>query len=263
MEGDQGLGQLARLLCALLALALGSCGGNPPLGFDYYDPPLRVISVFPDPEAGPLAVDQPITVRFNTYVDTAPLTWYNQATVASGGARGSVRADVDMVLRQITFTPRRDYEARLYYDLSLNTDLLRSVTGKPLEGATSFRFFVGEHRLEELIPLDPVPEEVEGPVRWGQVAPLLASCEQCHGDPEWKLRPIQYEALVGQASEQLPERLLVRPYDAHNSYLMHKLLQDWPDREGQAQPPLWSGQGALPYEELLLIERWIAGGALP
>jgi hypothetical protein len=44
---------------------------------------------------------------------------------------------------------------------------------------------------------------------------------------------------------------------------MQKLLQDWPDREGLAQPPLWSDQPALSFEALILIERWIASGALP
>ncbi len=68
--------------------------------------------------------------------------------------------------------------------------------------------------------------------------------------------------LIGQPSTQQPDLLLVQPFDPERSYLMHKLLWDYPLREGTAQPTPWDGGAPLPEQDLRLIERWIRGGAL-
>ena len=97
---------------------------------------------------------------------------------------------------------------------------------------------------------------------WSAVRQIIDErCADCHGDEDWpKLNPLTRESLVGRSSDQLNEPL-VRPYDPPDSYLMHKLLWDYPVRQGEPQPPAWAGGKQLPRDELLTIEGWIAAGA--
>lgn len=253
MERHQGL-----ILALTLALQSAACQDNPPPSFDFYDRPLRVVAVSPAPDDGPIARDQTFTLTLNAWPDPAPLTWYNTASLASGGARASVQTSLLMVPRQIHVSLRAPLEPDLYYTLDLNPETLRSITGQPLEPPTNLTFLVGDYRMADLQP----PPADPTPTRWRDVAPLLAPCDRCHDDPAWRLPAISPRALIGQPSTQQPDLLLVHPFDPERSYLMHKLLWDYPLREGTAQPPPWDGGQPLPEQDLRLIERWIRGGAL-
>ncbi len=253
MEGHQGLG------CVVLAIALlgliASCAENEPLGEGYYDLPLRVVSIEPKPDDGPIYRDQTFRIRLSGYLSTSPLTWYNTATLASGGRRASIYARYFLVDRELEIQLRNNMEPDLYYTLSLNPDTFTSVTGQALEGTTTFTYQVGD-------AFEPAARPFSVPT-WDDVEAILAPCGDCHDDPEWKLPPMSYEALVGQRSAQDERRFLVRPFDPARSYLMHKVLASYPVRIGGAQPPVWDQQDPLLEEDLRTLAAWIRAGAKP
>ena len=250
-----GRGVFAAVACAAL---VGGCVESAPVPFGFYDAPLRIVAIEPEPGDGPVARDQTFTVGFNAYLDPRPINFFNAATLGSGGVRASTRVDYRMVDRQLIVGTRRQMMPGLLYDLGFNPDVLVSVTGQPFGGPPSIQFISGEH-------LDAAPDEGEpraGALRWADVAPIFDPCNVCHQDPEWMLPPMTRDAMVGRASPQRPDLLLVRPYDAPSSYLMHKILWDYPLRDGTAQPPPWAGYAQLSAEAQRLIEAWIRAGAL-
>lgn len=247
------LGLAERLLMlTLVALLLIGCVANEPV--DFYDRDLSVREVYPNPEHGTVPRNAQITVRFNAYLDPEPLTYFNALTLDSGGVRASDRAVYEMVGKRATIITRRDLEAEIFYDLGFNDEVLRSVTGRPYAGPRSIRFEVGDFRVAQPSAA-PIPT-------WTQVAPILEPCGECHDDPEWMLPRLTREAMAGVPSAQRPELWIVKPGDPARSYLMHKILWDYPVRDGTAQPPAWAGFDQLSIAEQETLERWIQGGAL-
>lgn len=116
----------------------------------------------------------------------------------------------------------------------------------------------------ELVPSrEAAPQEVaELPSpSWQEVSPLIEErCAGCHRDEQWGLNPLTYDSLLGAKSTQT-DQFLVRAGDPQDSYLMRKILPDYPEREFTVQPPPWSDVERLDRQELLLIEGWIAAGA--
>ena len=95
---------------------------------------------------------------------------------------------------------------------------------------------------------------------------VIARCLECHTteEPEAKLvleAGIGYGQMVGRASTQVPERLIVAPGDLEGSYLWDKLIHDV--EIGRGMPRTVVGSIELPDEELALYRRWIEGGAPP
>ncbi|HET6585336.1 MAG TPA: hypothetical protein VFG69_17880, partial [Nannocystaceae bacterium] len=66
-------------------------------------------------------------------------------------------------------------------------------------------------------------------------------------------------SLVGQASTQRPERMLVVAGDPDASYVMCKLRGTCDERIGSRMPP--AGASALSAEDIAVIEAWIRDGA--
>jgi hypothetical protein len=114
-----------------------------------------------------------------------------------------------------------------------------------------------------------IPVVPEGqPVTYAEhLEPLvIARCLECHTteEPEAKLvleLGAGYGQMVGRASTQVPERLIVAPGDLAGSYLWDKLIHDV--EIGRGMPRTVVGSIELPDEELALYRRWIEGGALP
>jgi len=244
-----------RLLQSLLLLGpllAAACVENPPLPGSPYERPLVALAVDPPLDQGPVARNPRIALTFNTYLDPTPLTYYNGLSLRSGGIRAGGTTDYQLVDKALVWRTTRWMRPDLYYTLGLDKTVLFSVTGQPYEGVEQLQYLAGDFTVEEP-PAEPAPV-------WDDVAPLFAPCGTCHDDPEWRLPPITWDGLVNQPSAQ-QDKLLVRPFDAPSSYLLHKLLDDYPDREGTAQPPAWAGANPLPVEDLRRIEAWIRGGA--
>ncbi|MBH24362.1 MAG: hypothetical protein CMH57_07925 [Myxococcales bacterium] len=219
-----------------------------------YDPPLRPIAAAPDPESPyPVATNQRFRIAFNTYLDAERLTAFSGLGLRSGGVRGFGLVRYEMVDKTLVWTTTRPLEPTLLYQLIFDDEALRSVTGQPYSGPLAVPFLVGDY--EQLIP-DPEPAPT-----WSDVEPILAPCNDCHADPSWLLRPIDFDHLVAQPSDLSEDRILVIPYNAPGSYLMHVILWDYPLRDVTAQPPSWAGYPQLSLDDQRTIERWIRGGA--
>lgn len=256
MEDHQGLKPHHLLLLGAL-LALTSCAEGETLPENFYDRPLHLTAITPDPETGPVARNQTFRLALNTYLDPEPLTYYNTLTLRSGAIRTSSLTYYNMVDKELVLRTRRNMEPNLFHDLGINPDVLLSVTGQPYDGALQFTYTVGDFLYDEPdLPAEPSPT-------WADVENIFAPCNTCHEDPEWLLPPMTYEGLVGQPSRQNPELLLVRRGDAPASYLMHKILWDYPLREGTAQPPPWANYDQLTRDQQRTLEAWIRGGAKP
>ena len=111
-----------------------------------------------------------------------------------------------------------------------------------------------------------VPEGV--PVTYANhLEPLvIARCLTCHTaeEPEAQLvfeAGTGYGEMVGRASTQVPELLIVAPGDVEASYLWRKLMHDV--EIGRGMPRTVVGSIKLRDDELELYRRWIEGGAQP
>ncbi len=114
-----------------------------------------------------------------------------------------------------------------------------------------------------------IPVVPEGePVTYAEhLEPLIvARCLSCHTfeEPEAQLVlevGTGYGQLVGRASTQVPEILIVAPGDVDGSYLWSKLIHDV--EIGRGMPRTVVGSIKLPDEEIALYRRWIEDGARP
>jgi hypothetical protein len=209
------------------------------------------------PSADHLSTTPTIRLHFTDYLDVD--SFENRAAVilTSGGLSWPGTADYRMVDRELAWTPSSELPAGVRVELLVNEEI-RSAVGSTIEVTAPFRRW-------STAP-DGASAEVDRPedVTWSDVQPIFESrCNGCHGDPEWDLPPMTRDVLLNRRSTQV-DRPLVRPFDAARSYLMHKLLWDYPDRRLQPQPPPWSQKGTeLPAEQLRLIEAWIDAGAPP
>lgn len=212
-------------------------------------------SIAPDGET--LSPRPTLQLRFNAYLQDDAFRTYNVASLRSGGLAWGGWTDYSMVDKTLLWTARGRLPAGLEVKLRLSENL-ESVTGAPLrarKNVANWRISADAPEESGELPRRPTP-------RWPHIRAIFEErCTGCHGDPQWGLNPLTYEALVGGRSDQV-DALLVRPFDAPDSYLMHKLLWDYPVRRFQPQPPPWSQKGTeLPKEQLRMIEAWIDAGA--
>jgi hypothetical protein len=240
------------LAASLTAFCLG-CADNPELP-DAYDRPLVPIAVYPPLTDEPISLNQTFVLTFNTYVDLDPLTYWNTVSIASGGVTAFGPTSYRMVDRQIVLRTTRTMEPDLTYQLLVNAEVLRSVTGQPYAGPLAFTYRTGDAFEDD--PPEPGPLPV-----WADVAPIFAACNGCHADPEWKLEPLTVDTMVAVPSKQVANLHIIEPYVPSKSYLMHKVLWDYPLREQSAQPPAWAGYPQLSVTDQRLLEEWILAGA--
>lgn len=207
---------------------------------------------------GETSVRPVVELVFDQYLDRNTFTSYGAISVSSGGGLTQFgETSYWMTRKTLRFTPRSDLEAGLVYQINLSGgEGLRSVVGSPLIPGT----VLGEFRTSA---------EVEGEgsslarrvVERGEIERILeAKCQGCHGDQRWGLPEMEVGSLWRTRSEQV-DLFLVEPYAPERSYLMHKILPDYPERRFTVQPPPWSEVGPLSLEEVELIEHWIASGA--
>ncbi len=95
---------------------------------------------------------------------------------------------------------------------------------------------------------------------------FLKECGDCHGSerPKKGLDLSQgkgYANLVNRQSVEVPDLPLVKPGDAENSYLWHKL--EHRAKEGKGMPRGIFSSRKLPAEQLAVIREWIEQGAQP
>jgi hypothetical protein len=227
--------------------------GEPIAVPDPFDPWLEIADISPAP--GEIAPSSRLALTFNDYIDDDSFDSYAFGVLNSGGVRASGSARYIMTDKTVVWRPYSNLEPGLLYQFRVTENLV-SATDAPLLAPAQWPEFKASR---EATPV----ETVELPdVRWDDVAPIFeAKCASCHHEPQRGLNPLTYDSLLGARSTQT-DLFLVRPGDAPDSYLMRKLLWDYPDIEFTHQPPAWAGGEELEREELLVVEGWIAGGAL-
>lgn len=246
-------------LLILLAALISACGIIGSTGADGrddqqgpYDRPLLIDEV--SPSGGNLPMNPTIQIHFNEYLEDGSFTSFDAATLRTGDLSWAGWTDYVMTDKTLVWEARNEVPADLQIDLTVGE--LESVTGETFPGAASAASYMTSMDASA----DDPPSYPS--TTWSAVREIVDErCADCHGDADWpKLNPLTHASLVGRSSDQV-DTLLVRPYDPSDSYLMHKLLWDYPVRRGEPQPPAWDGGEQLPRQELLAIEGWIAAGA--
>jgi len=216
--------------------------------------PLRVVDSSLRNNARDVALNQPFTIRFNQYLDTGALDIFGAVEARSGGIRARSFVRYSAVDRSLTFFPVRNFQPSLIYRLTVDDELVLPLDGAPLEPSFNRRFQTAEggtveqHREVDTVYFDE------------SIAPLFESGCGCHYTSDG-LASLAYDDLVGVPSEQHPSALLVRPFDPPRSYLLMKVLRDYPGRRLDRMPPPWSDEPTLGVDSLHLIEDWIETGA--
>lgn len=247
---------------AILWCACGEIEPEPPTDDDGEPIPmpdpmedwLRFESVDPDEE---LSVQPTIAIEFNQYLDVNSFRSFGTARLESGGHIRGGNVDYRMTRKQLLFRPNQLLQPGLTYELVWRQDDVESVIGSPLYPQVEL-----PDELTVSADAEPTGGFSRPSVGWDDVEPLFeAHCNECHGDDGWQLPELTRDGLVGTRSEQV-DAMLVEPYHPARSYLMHKILPDYPVRKHTVQPPPYSEQaGALSIDDIELIEHWIAGGA--
>jgi len=206
------------------------------------------------PSGGEIGSRPVFVLTFNAYVSTRNWLDYDVMHLSSGGIRASGRATWDVVGRTIEWRPFGELIDGLDYRVGLNPSRLESVTGAPPFVGTLPVFRVNSE-------IENVPPALVAASSWGDVQGIIErTCASCHRDPEWLLNPLTVDSMIGVKAEAL-DVFLVKPFDAANSYLMHKILPDYPNRRFGVQPPTWSDEDPLSSDEIRAIASWIDSGA--
>lgn len=245
------------LLIALLIAGCGSIDPPPPTDEDGneiiepgpFDTYLGIEADYPD-EVGVRPI---IRLRVDGYIDEDELLDFGIVSLASAGITETGRVRWIMSTRTLEFRPFSELVPGLRYTPRIDGSRVFSVTGAPLADVS----------LPPVLVVDePADDDPPTPaVRWPEVDRLLeAKCRSCHADPQWQLNPLTRESMIGQQSKQVFQPLVL-PFDPGDSYLMRKVIADFPVRRFTVQPPPWSDLEPLTQAEVALLETWIRGGA--
>lgn len=256
---------MKRILCtalcaAVAAVAAAACvdiesdddderSEAPPPGEDGLD----IDSI--DPDSDEIAPSSPIVFYLSDYLEEDSFASFEFAWLSSGGLTVAGEASYRMVDRAVVWQPYGELDEGLTYEVGVDGQL-ESATGAPFAPPDTWPRYTA---VEDAARAD-APDLPDA--RWEDVEPIVDdACAECHADPDWGLNPLTYDSLVGRPSEQT-ERTLVRPGDPADSYLMHKLLWDYPQIRFTHQPPPWhEGAEPLSDQKLRVIEGWIRSGA--
>jgi hypothetical protein len=219
-----------------------------------------------EPDSVDVPSNQVIELTFSQYLDPDSFEYFNALLVSSGsiGVRGFAR--YRLADRTLTFFPTLPMRHDLIYTVTVNPDTVRSLAGEPLTVPFSLDFQVASAERDEPVAQS---DRLLSPRSFqADVAPILAAGCSCHGDERAASDPddligLGYNDLVDVRSRQWPDRYLVRPFDPAHSYLVHKVLPEYPDRRFSEMPPPWAVEAPLTPEELSILEAWIAAGADP
>lgn len=199
-----------------------------------------------------------IRLELSEYVDDDLMLDVDVISLVSGGRRASGRAVWDMQTKTLSWTPFSPLIDGLDYSLAVNASRLESVAGSPLFPPRSRAWRVDAGLDSSAVPSGMAPRRE---ARWDEVAEVFSrKCWTCHQDPQWRLNPLTPESMVGVKAADL-DRFLVVPLDPDDSYLVQKVLPDYPTIVWDVQPPAWSGVEPLEASEIATIIDWVASGA--
>lgn len=206
------------------------------------------------PEPGPVGLRPVIRVEFSDYLDNDSWVDRSAVTFASGGQTRNGRITSVFSQKALLFQPRSNLVEGLKYKMSFKRAQFYSYNDAPLEEKPEALEFLASSDVEEMVFELPDPY-------WEDVKPIFEKkCDTCHGDENWGQIRLEYDSIVGRRSEQV-DRFLVKAFDSSDSYLIHKILDDFDGRKFTVQPPPWSDGVPLTDDEVLIIDRWVELGA--
>lgn len=260
------------LICVLCALSCSMACGQiepepilntegkpiefPPQGEQW----LQVESITPVPDQNLLSSSPTFRITFNQYLQEDTAISYGVVSLRTGARGASGVYDPIMVDRALLWRPYNPLRDGYEYTLKADGNGLYSVTGAPTPPmySRSVTFRVDAMLAPKADSELPVEE-----VAWPRVREIFTQrgCYTCHGEPSWnRLNALSYSSLVSTKAADV-DLFLVRFKDPTNSYLMHKILPDYPVLRGTRQPPPWRDDlRALSREEIWIVEQWIRQG---
>lgn len=184
--------------------------------------------------------DRPLTVTFDHYLDPDTIT-DGLARLTSGELPVATWVEYDPVGPAVEVHPFIDLRPGLGYTLTLATEAIEALGGAAGAGPVELRFIAGP-------PLGTPPPGTPSDAAVAQV--FDARCG-CHGPAPAAFPALRRDALVGVPSARQPDRVLVIPGRPMASYLVQRILEDYPGVRGMEK--------ALSDDERRLIVRWVEG----
>ncbi len=201
---------------------------------------LEIIATDPESEADHPA-DQAIRVFFDRYLEPTS-EWSRIATLNSGEVRFGISTTYDPVDRAIVVRPRAPLRAGIGYVLRLDHERLTAMDGAllPQEFELPFLSVPASSQWNE------EPEVVSFE---SHLKPVIEEKCGCHGPAPGAFPPLQPDALIRQVSQRQPARILVEPGQPLQSYLIQRMLPEYPGVRGEPKD--------LTPDEVRLFITWI------
>ncbi len=200
--------------------------------------------------------DPTFTLEIDGYLDARASNLGGAFSLSSGSHQPFLDSTWDPSRQQVVVRPLDPLRPTLRYVLEVKLDALRGLGGALIEGTNRWEFVVDSEAVVTSVAEATALSFEE------DVYPLIWEHCGCHWEPQSQLSRLDLDSLREQASER-PGRRLVEPYDAASSYLLEKILIDYPDRFGTQMPPPWSDEVRLSRQEVRVIRDWIEAGAAP
>lgn len=194
-------------------------------------------------EAAEHPADRALRVRFDRYLDP-DVSGAVMVGLVSGDVGVGVDVAYDPVDRALVISPQFELRPGIGYVLTVARDGLRGFDGAVLESDLTLHFIAG-------LAVDP-PVGAPAPVDFDdEVAPVLAARCGCHGPEPAAFPPLTPAGLINVESQRQPGRILVRPGRPLRSYLIQRVLVDYPGVRGQPK--------TLDDAERRLLIDWVSG----
>jgi hypothetical protein len=185
---------------------------------------LEVIGSTPE-DGQTLSADKAIHIQFDRHLSLDSVV-RSGATLVSGDATANVRLSYDPVARALIATPLRNLRVGLGYRFSLPTEKIVGLDGSELKSTFNLDFRAGD-----ISGFKRKPVSFEEDVR-----PIIKKTCGCHG-PEPKSFPDleMVDAMVDTPSFRQPEYALIKPGYPLQSYLVLRILSNYPGVLGEGK----------------------------
>jgi len=222
---------IIRLFIALSA-GLQACSEGPSVEF------LQHTEVRPT-QGDTWPANEPLKILFNDYLDPSSIDEM-EVTLQSGEESVPLDLGYDPVDKALLIVPIGHLRVRLGYSVKIPADRLRALSGAQMARDIEWSFRAGT----------PNTTDPPGAIEFTRdIQPIFENACGCHG-PAPKLFPtLNASALVRQPSVRQPDRALVVPGQPLQSYLIQRLLPNY--------PTVWGEPKTLSDDEKRLLIRWV------
>ncbi len=203
-------------LLSVVTLSLNGCSEVPPRI------QMQVVNTMPE-EGGFLPSNQAIKIEFNDYLDLESLVETDIA-LNTGAEEVSIDLSYDPVDKMMLIIPRFGLRVGVGYELTVPSDTVRSMSGGQLTKDLTLRLRAGPPTAQQA---SPPPLNFDTDIR-----PIFEASCGCHG-PAPKLFPeLTPEFMLRRNSVRQPDRSPIEPGQPLESYLIQRLLPDFPGVRG-------------------------------